>query len=271
MADLTALGAALGSRFDTGMRRAERMHGGDLSEVLSVELEDGRRLVAKAGPLVSREAAMLTAIAAAGAPAPAVLGVADDFLFLEYLEETHGSEAGWRALGSALRGLHEQRGETYGWPDDYAFGTVAIANATAVSWPDFWAERRLLPFLRHLPADLADRVETLCDLLNDILPAAPPPALLHGDLWTGNVLFGPGGRAWLIDPACYFGDSEVDLAMLTLFGQPGRSFWESYGPLSPGSGPRRAAYQLWPALVHLRLFGDGYRSLVSSRLDALGV
>lgn len=270
MADLRSLGAELRARFGVGMLSAHRMHGGDLSEVLRVELEDGRRLVAKAGPMVAREADMLRVIAAAKAPAPTVLGVAPGYVFLEYLEETAGSAAGWRALGSALRRLHDYRGETFGWPEDYAFGTVAIANAALPSWPDFWADRRLRPFLPHLPTKLTRRVETLCNRLPDLLPADAPAALLHGDLWTGNVLFGPAGSAWLIDPACYFGDPEVDLAMLSLFGQPGPGFHETYGQLRPGANSRRAIYQLWPALVHLRLFGRGYLGLVDSRLGSLG-
>jgi fructosamine-3-kinase len=104
----------------------------------------------------------------------------------------------------------------------------------------------------------------------DLLPAAPPPALLHGDLWGGNILVNDGKLAALIDPACYHGDREVDLAMLALFGEPPPSFWESYGELEPGWEERRALYQLFPALVHLRLFGASYGSLVDRLLRRFG-
>ncbi|MFV0333225.1 MAG: fructosamine kinase family protein [Tropicimonas sp.] len=269
MAALNALATAIAASFGSPMRQARRLHGGDLSEVFLTSLEDGRHLVAKAGPLVAAEAEMLHAIRTAGAPAPQVLGVAQGYLFLEALEETAASGAGWHALGLGLRKLHARRGAAYGWERDYAFGAVAIDNRPATDWPAFWGERRLSPSLPFLPPALARRLETLIGDLDDFLPAAPPAALLHGDLWTGNVLFGPAGKASLIDPACYFGDAEVDLAMLTLFGQPGRDFRESYGPLAPGHETRRALYQLWPALVHFRLFGAGYAAMVEERLTAL--
>jgi fructosamine-3-kinase len=102
------------------------------------------------------------------------------------------------------------------------------------------------------------------------LPSAAP-ALLHGDLWSGNILVRDGRLAALIDPACYHGDAEVDLAMLTLFDSPPDEFWEAYGPLEPGWRERRPIYQLFPALVHLRLFGAGYAGLADRLLGEIGV
>ncbi|UWQ25887.1 fructosamine kinase family protein [Leisingera aquaemixtae] len=249
---------------------ARPLHGGDLSEVQLLSLSDGRRVVAKTGPLVAAEAAMLRAIRAAGVPAPEVLGVAGPVLLMEALEETAASTAGWQALGGALQQLHSVTGPQYGWAEDYAFGAVAIPNAPLPGWPAFWAGRRLLAAPDALPRDLQLRIEALCARLPDLLPAAPPAALLHGDLWTGNVLFS-GAGAYLIDPACYHGHGEVDLAMLHLFGTPPAAFHDSYGALEPGYEERRRIYQLWPALVHLRLFGAGYRGMVEARLEALGV
>jgi fructosamine-3-kinase len=104
----------------------------------------------------------------------------------------------------------------------------------------------------------------------ELLPASPPPSLLHGDLWSGNILVQDGRLAALIDPACYHGHSEVDLAMLSLFGEPPPAFWESYGELGDGWEQRRDIYQLFPALVHLRLFGASYGSLVDRLLSRLG-
>jgi fructosamine-3-kinase len=106
--------------------------------------------------------------------------------------------------------------------------------------------------------------------MHDLIPARPPPALLHGDLWSGNLLVRDGRLAAFIDPACYYGDAEVDLAMLDLFGSPGESFREAYGPLEPGWPERRAVYQLFPALVHLALFGSCYAGMVDRLLSRLG-
>ena len=206
----------------TGQRvQATRpLHGGDLSEVTLVTLADGSQLVAKRGPMVDREGFMLTAMGDLGAPVPKVLGVAGDVLLLEYLAETRATPEGWRALGDGLRVLHGAEMYGFGWDEDYAFGSVAIPNAWAEDWCAFWAERRLLPLARALPAPLARRIEDRGRPPARSDPGQRPrPALLHGDLWKGNVLFGMG-TAHLIDPACYHGDAEVDLAMLELFGHP---------------------------------------------------
>ena len=114
------------------------------------------------------------------------------------------------------------------------------------------------------------RLERLAGDLGNRLPARPRPALLHGDLWSGNVLTSAGQVSGLIDPACYFGHAEADLAMLTLFWQPGEAFFAAYGPLEPGFLERRPIYQLWPALVHHSLFGTGYVPLLERLLDAAG-
>ncbi|NHX27491.1 fructosamine kinase family protein, partial [Escherichia coli] len=188
------------------------LHGGDLSDVYSATLEDGRQVVAKMGALVDTEARMLQAMAAAGAPVPRVLATQTGLTILEMLDEAPASPQGWAALGHGLRRLHDRHGTLYGWEQDYAFGPAPIPNAPRHDWPVFWAEQRLLAWPADLPMDIARRLDALAARLPDLLPAAPPPALLHGDLWAGNVLFGPGGTALMIDPACYYGDAEVDLA-----------------------------------------------------------
>lgn len=245
------------------------LHGGDLSKVERVDLSDGRRIVAKHGPYVDREAEMLRVMSDSGAPMPAVLGQTDGLILLEYLLESRATPQGWASLGQSLRRLHDCTTETYGWSEDYAFGTVGIPNTQMTDWPRFWAEQRLLAGTQSLPPDITPRLQALAHRLPDLLPQHPPAALLHGDLWGGNVLF-TDQTAYFIDPACYFGDAEVDLAMLTLFGRPPDAFFDAYGALCPGHEKRRPVYQLWPALVHLRLFGAGYRGMVTGLLDSLG-
>ncbi|MEX0304612.1 MAG: fructosamine kinase family protein [Leisingera sp.] len=258
------------SLLGAGVTRTRPLHGGDLSDVQLLQLSDGRHVVAKSGPLVEREAAMLQAIRAAGVPAPEILAAAAGLLLMQALNETAGSPAGWQALAGSLRQLHAATGTQYGWDCGYAFGHVEIPNAPLQNWPEFWAARRLLADPGALPRDLRRRIERLCTRLPELLPAAPPPALLHGDLWTGNVLFS-ADTAYLIDPACYYGHAEVDRAMLHRLGAPPAAFYAGYGDLEPGFEPRRHIYQLWPALVHLRLFGSGYRGMVESRLAAIGI
>jgi len=265
--------------------RVARLHGGDLSDVARVQLENGQVVVAKQGPMVAREARMLEAIAAAEVPVPQVLAIAGEVLFLEALDERRAAPSHWAKFGEDLARLHACAGDAYGWHEDYAFGTVMIYNAPSGhgpdrgpdrgpekgpgDWPGFWAERRLLPFVAQMERGLGARLETLAGRLGELLPAAPAPGLLHGDLWSGNLL-ATQDAIHLIDPACYFGDGEVDLAMLNLFGGPGPGFAEGYGALQPGWETRRAVYSLFPALVHLRLFGAGYRAMVERFLEDAG-
>ena len=245
------------------------LHGGDLSQVFRVILDDGTSAVAKVGPEVKEEARMLRDMAATGARVPLVKGMSDSVLLLEDLKETAPTAAGWQSLGETLIHLHRPVRARYGRASDYAFGPEIIRNTPHSDWVEFWAGCRLLDVPDRLPADLRRRIERLVQRLPDLLPRQPAPALLHGDLWSGNVLFS-GADAWLIDPACYIGHAEVDIAMLHLFGTPGAEFDAAYGDLEPGWQERRPIYQLWPALMHLRLFGNGYRGLVDSRLKALG-
>lgn len=238
------------------------LHGGDLSEIVRVRLASGRAVVAKSGGTARAEAAMLRAIADSGAPAPAVLALSDMLLVMSDLGRETGLSQAWHPLGEAVARLHAKTGTQYGWHEDHAFGSVGIPNAPLDDWPTFWAERRLLPSVPALSPGLARELEQLAGRLSERLPRAPRPALLHGDLWTGNVMAAEGAVTGLIDPACYYGDAEVDLAMLCLFGRPAPEFWDGYGPVEPGLEERRPIYTLWPALVHLRLFGGGYAGLV---------
>ena len=265
---MSALADRAAALLGAGLAGEERLHGGDLSQVFRLVLSDDRSVVAKAADKALAEAGMLRAIAAAGAPAPRVLAAERGLVVMEDLGRDDGPGAAWADLGRALRRLHAATGAGYGWPENYGFGPMPIPNAPLPDWPAFWAERRLLPACPVLPPGLAARVEALAERLADLLPRAPPPALLHGDLWTGNVMARGGRVTGLIDPACYHGHAEVDLAMLALFGSPGPAFRETYGGPEPGEAARRPVYQLWPALVHLRLFGDGYLGLVERCLAA---
>lgn len=254
-----------------GLTRAESVAGGDLSAVFAIELDDGRQAIVKGGPAPVTEAGMLAAIREAGAPSPAVLAWDDTVLVLERLACNGRLAGAWSALAEALACLDRSRGSRYGWHANYAFASVLIDNDWCEDWPEFWARRRLLNQLPFLPPDIAGRVERLARDLPNRLPARPEPALLHGDLWGGNVLVDGARISGLIDPASYFGDREVDLAMLELFDRPSPAFFAACEANTGGRVERRPVYQLWPAIVHLRLFGAGYRPLVEGLLSTAGV
>lgn len=251
--------------------RLERLAGGDLSEILLVHRPDDSRAVAKGGAAGATEAAMLRALLGAGIPAPRVESEYEGVLILQHVpNDGVFSPAAWASIGSALARLHARTAEEYGWPVDYRLGTVELDNRQRRDWPGFWAEQRLLPTAALLDRPWRERVSALAARLPDLLPADPPAAWLHGDLWSGNILVEGGRLAALIDPACYHGHAEVDLAMLSLFDSPPAEFWEAYGPIAAGWEARLPLYQLFPALVHLRLFGATYSGMVDRMLRAAG-
>ncbi|WOI55152.1 fructosamine kinase family protein [Palleronia sp. LCG004] len=264
------LGARVAALTGLGVFSVSPLSGGDIAQVARITLEDGRCVIAKSGGPSMTEARMLRAIAATGCAAPEVLEVAEDILIMSDLAEGSGSDEAWAKAGAAVAQLHANEGESYGWDEPTAFGNAPCPADRSDDWPTFWAQNRLLAWPGSLPSEIAQRVEALAPRVDDLLPETPRASLLHGDLWRGNLLLDGRYFSGLIDPACYYGDAEVDLAALTLFASPPPSFWEAYGKLDRGWEKRRALYQLWPALVHLRLFGAGYREMVETRLTALG-
>ncbi|HYD13220.1 MAG TPA: fructosamine kinase family protein [Allosphingosinicella sp.] len=252
--------------------RLESLVAESVSEVLLVRRADESLSVAKSGPAIGAEAAMLRTILAAGLPAPAIEGEHEGILLLHHIENDGVFSArAWADVGRQISRLHAHIGESFGWPVDYAIGTVTLDNREGRDWPRFWGEQRLVATARLLDRPWRERVERLARRLGDLLPAQPPAALLHGDLWTGNMLVRDGHLVGLIDPACYYGDAEVDLAMLDLFCNPPDTFREAYGSLEPGWEERQPLYQLFPALAHVRLWGPSYYQMVDRLLSAAGV
>lgn len=249
--------------------QARPLSGGSIAAVWHARLVDGTEVVVKQGDTPAElEAEGLEALAAAGAPVPAVLGQADTVLVLEYLSGPPGDR---RELGRQLAGVHRHLGERFGWHRDNVIGPLPQANPPTDDWPAFLAEARLAPYLDDLPADLARRLGRAIDggAVTEVADHDVVPSLVHGDLWSGNVL----ADRWLLDPAVHHADREIDLAMLELFGSVGpalRSGYEEVWPCDEGHAQRLPLLQLPPLLVHVRLFGAGYLGGVASRLDALG-
>lgn len=245
------------------------MGGGSICEVHRAQLADGTDVVIKRTPYPAAvEADGLRALASAGAPVPAVLRAEDDLLVLEHVR----GEPDWAGLGGALAHLHRTVADAFGWHIDNRIGPLVQGNGWMDSWPEFYADRRVRPLLDApaLPGSLRRRLERGLDgPLADLLPDRPPASLVHGDLWSGNVVDG----RWLIDPAVHHADREYELAFMDVFGGFPSVLWDAYmgaWPLDSGWRERRPALQLHHLLVHVQLFGSGYVSAVEARLDALG-
>jgi fructosamine-3-kinase len=220
----------------------------------------GRRVVAKVGPGARDEADGLRRLGAVtgGPPVPAVVMDDDTLLVTVAIDEATRAPAHDEHLGRALATLHATVLPEWGGGSSW----VGACPVEPSRWPDgtgFYASR-----LAELAArcELEDAVAPVITRLPELLPPGPP-ALLHGDLWWGNVLFGADGRTWLIDPSVHGGHPEEDLAMLALFGPvPGRLLdaYQEMRPLPDGWSERVALFQLPPLLVHAVLFGVIYRS-----------
>jgi fructosamine-3-kinase len=260
-----------------GASDARLLGGGDINDAYRVRMADGSEAFVKtradaATGEFAAEAAGLRWLAEPGAlRTPHVLAVDERYLALEWIEPGRLDGAGAEELGRGLADTHAAGADCFGvraaGPSRTGFGSLRLSNEPAADWPTFYAQRRLAPLARMasergvIAPSAARALERICERATALVGPAEPPARLHGDLWTGNVLADSGGRPWLIDPACYGGHREVDLAMLRLFGAPSDRVLAAYEermPLAAGWQERLELYQLLPLLIHALLFGGSY-------------
>ncbi len=214
---------------------------GNAATLWRLELSDGRRSVAKAGPGMELEAAMLRHLAAASTlPVPAVWHAAPELMVMEYIEGGGRSgPAAERHAAELLAALHGVAAPRYGFAYDTTIGPLPQPNPEMDDWPSFYGFRLLhmgRAALAEARIDTAflSRLERLAARLPNLLGPCQPPALIHGDVWGGNVLVGRDGRvAAFIDPAIHHADPEVELAFTTLFGTFGEAFFGAYNEIRP--------------------------------------
>jgi fructosamine-3-kinase len=273
---------ALGRRPD-GQRT---LAGGCVGEVWRLDFADGQSLVAKTGGAEARldiEGAMLVRLNDISAlPLPGVHLSERDLLLMDYLP-------GGDALNSAsechaadlLAGLHGISRSDFGLDFDTLIGGLHQPNPGQTSWRDFFRDQRLIYMADlalqagRLPTEVRHRIDRLAERLAQWIGDTSVPGLIHGDLWGGNVLASGGRISGLIDPAIYYADAEIELAFSTLFKTFGERFFDRYRehrPIAPGFfEERRDLYNLYPLLVHVRLFGGGYVGSVERSLTRFGV
>jgi len=248
--------------------------GGDICTATRLRLTDGRGAIIKTRPqapegFFQREAEGLRWLAeAGGTKVPSVLAVADDCLVLDWVEPSKPTTDIAERFGRSLAAVHGAGAEGFGGPRDGYIGLAPLPNRTLPAWPEFFASRRVMPYVRaavdrgSLMPDEADTIEAAMRRIHDLAGPAEAPARIHGDLWSGNIIWGADGDMWIIDPAAHGGHRETDLAMLSLFGAPHLQrildAYDEAAPLADGWRERQHLHQLHPLLVHAVLFGGTY-------------
>ncbi len=266
-------------------QNARPLGGGSVATVWELAMPGGEILVGKTGAAGARldlEGWMLGRLRARSAlPVPEPLFADDRLLVMTHIDggDPIGADAE-RDAARHLAALHDVTAPRFGLERDTLIGGLPQPNGEMPYWRDFFRDRRLLYMAREaldagrLPTRLMGRIERLAGRLDSWIDADAPPSLIHGDMWGGNVLARGGRIAGFVDPAIYYADAEIELAFATMFGTYGDAFFGRYRelrPIRPGFfAARRDLYNLYPTLVHVRLFGGAYVGAVGRLLSALG-
>lgn len=201
---------------------------------------------------------------------PAVIGYGnaahEKFLILEWIEEGDNTAFSQQKLGRALALLHQHSNSQFGLDHNNYMGSLPQSNTQYSSWTDFFIYERLKPQVEigrakgFLNQDVLKQFGNLYEKLDTLYPKENP-SLVHGDLWSGNYMIDKFNTPVLIDPAIFYANREVDIAMTMLFGGFPQSFYEAYNevfPLQDGWKARIGLWNLYPLLIHLNLFGSSY-------------
>ena len=296
----TSLAQALVSLFgnSVAIAQTDRLSGGDINKAYALTLNTGDRIFMKANSkanadFFTAEAAGLSAIASTKTIAtPEILCTGTDdgedvgysFLLLKFIKSAKARDDYWEVLGQELAALHKADTkvlwsdsiscDSFGFFQDNFIGARPQVNTPCPSWISFFRDNRLAPQFKaadsYFSPEDRNKITKLLDNLDKFLMEPSKPSLLHGDLWNGNVMCGPLGKAILIDPAVYIGHAEADLAMTQLFGGFPQKFYDAYlesNPIESGYEDRRDLYNLYQLLNHLNLFGPTYLGPVLSIVD----
>ncbi|MEQ9608663.1 MAG: fructosamine kinase family protein [Kiloniellaceae bacterium] len=261
--------------------QATPLFGGCIAEVYRLDFAERPPLVAKVARQggLAIEGFMLDYLAQhTNLPVPATRHVSDTLLLMDFVESSAaGSVKAEEDAAERLAALHGVGAEAFGFERDTVIGALPQPNPWTTGWCAFYRDQRLLVMGRiareagRLPAATHRDLERLCARLEDFIDPPPAPGLVHGDVWSGNVLYGEKQIAAFIDPAIYFADPEVEIAYIELLSTFGPAFHRRYRalrPLRPGYAEgRRDIYNLFPLLVHTRIVGGAYAQMVQDILD----
>ncbi|MGA0340595.1 MAG: fructosamine kinase family protein [bacterium] len=230
--------------------------------------------------MLAAEAEGLNELAKSGAiRVPEVIRLTEDFLILEFIPTAINPPSDfWSKLGRQLANLHAYSQKIPGFHQDNFIGRSPQKNHSTANWKEFFWQSRLLPqWEMAVQRGIPNTTKLVWQLLESLWPAplegsSAQSSLLHGDLWSGNVLVSNNGEPVVIDPAVYYGDAEADLSLTYLFGGFSAAFYQAYHeirPKSEGFARRQKVYQLYHLLNHFNLFGNSYTQSVESCLGEI--
>ncbi|MDM9385598.1 fructosamine kinase family protein [Chlorogloeopsis sp. ULAP01] len=208
-------------------------------------------------------------------PKPICWGTAGNscYLVLEWLEIGSGNTKSWEEMGRNLAAMHKTTSQQgFGWEINNTIGSTPQINTWTSDWAEFYAKHRLgyqFQLARRRGGRFTQAEELLAAIPELLEGHNPQPALVHGDLWGGNAGFSVQGEPVIFDPATYFGDREVDIAMTELFGGFPAAFYRGYNEifsLDEGYEKRKTLYNLYHIVNHFNLFGGGYESQANSAI-----
>ncbi|MBC1195810.1 fructosamine kinase family protein [Microcystis aeruginosa BLCCF158] len=211
-------------------------------------------------------------------PEPICWGIADksSYLVLEWLEFGGGNSQSWEKMGRNLAHLHQvSLSDRFGWHCNNTIGSTPQINTISNNWADFFAHQRIgyqLRLAKERGGNFPDEDQVIPAISEILSQHQPHPSLVHGDLWSGNAAITVDGEPVILDPATYWGDREVDLAMTELFGGFPAAFYRGYNdvfPLDAGYQKRKTLYNLYHILNHFNLFGGGYASQANRMLQEI--
>ena len=265
--------ARIQSELDVEIKDQKSVHGGDINQAGKIETATGKNLFVKwneSAPegMFEAEAKGMELLNSAdsGLEIPSPLLVNENFLVLNWIEEGGGNSESARNFGRKLAKQHQNSSDFFGLDYDNYIGKLTQSNIKHSNWFDFFALERIEPQIRmgvesgKLTRSVLKKAESFYKQLGSIFPNEKP-ALLHGDLWSGNFMFTKSGGASIYDPAVYYGHREMDLAMSRLFGGFSANFYSGYKEefsITEGFSSRVEVYNLYPILVHANLFGGSY-------------
>lgn len=252
--------------------RSRTLSGGLIGDVVRMRLERLPDVVVKtagADAHMTIEATMLRQLRETGIiPVPAVIHAEDDLLIMEWVDGDHLKPAAEGDCGRLIAALHDVTGPSHGFGGSTLNGRVLLQSPWMPSWVAFFAEHRLrsshrlADTTRNLPPEVTYDVMAVLDRIGELLREPERPSLLHGDLWTANVLSVDDRVTAFIDPSTCYGDPEFELAYVDAWQSFGPAFWDAYTahrPLDDGyRDVRRHVYALYPLLMHVYYFGNRF-------------